>query len=106
LRSMETALYLPRLSLPEWSTGRCEAWKREYDAAAAGQLEENIRIARWNTSNTSRNEYSYPPQIALQSVAKGDGWEFCDPRDARRYSAQIEAMRAEIAAATEKHDEA
>jgi hypothetical protein len=75
-------------------------------AEECAQFEENLRIGRWNPTGTSFNEQSSPPQVALQRVAKGDGWEFCDPRDARRHAAQVDALRAEIAAAIEKHDEA
>jgi hypothetical protein len=104
LRSMETAPYLPRLSLPEWNANRWAVWKAEHDAAGAGQFEENIRIGKWNPSGMTFSEYSSPPHVALQRVAKGDGWEFANVSDARRYAAQVDALRAEIAAAAETHD--
>jgi hypothetical protein len=104
LKALRTSLYFPNLSLPEWDASRWEYWKSEYDAAERGQFEESIRIQRWNPAGTSLNEYSSPPKVALQRIAKGDGFEFCNARDARRYADQVDALRAEIAAATEKHD--
>jgi hypothetical protein len=101
LKSLRTSLHLPDLSLPEWHAGRWEYWKSEYQAAELGQFEESIRIGKWNPAGTSFSEYSSPPRVALQRIAKGDGFEFCNPQDARRYAGDIEALRAEIAAATE-----
>jgi hypothetical protein len=42
-----------------------------------------------------------PPDRAIEDVAKGS-FSFVNPRDERRYASQVEALRAQLAAAAEQ----
>jgi hypothetical protein len=58
----------------------------------------DIEVGSWSANWTSFNVRRRPVDLAIQDVASGNDIYFTDPRDERKYAAQVEALRGEIAA--------
>lgn len=69
-----------------------------FEIAQCTQPSQDVKIHRYYEQTTNWQERSLSLGTALREVAKGY-WSFADPRDARRYEAEVSALKAEMAEA-------